>query len=1776
MNKHYHIEQILHIGKNTTIARALCLHDNHTVILKQLHIDYPDTSLIHYIQREYEITHALKNVQGVIQAIQLLELENKLTIILEDTHSITLGEYINNIDIDIKTAILWLQSLADILDTIHQHKIIHKDINPSNIIIQPQQKTLQFIDFGIATYLKRSQQESHLINQLERVGTLNYIPPEQTGRINLSLDYRADYYSLGVTFYQILTGHLPFEHNDDLAIIHAHIAQTPITPEKINPNIPTALSAIILKLMAKSPDARYQSIYGLQQDLLYCLAQIENQTTPVETFIPGQHDHNAILMLPQKLYGRESAIQTAQQAIKQIQTSKALLWIKGVSGMGKTTLINEIIPFIEPKARFIKSKIEQIQYNTPYHTISIALQHLYRSISSESPQSVKKHQQALSQLLHPNIALMIEFIPELKQLLGNPPVVQDTINASEREHRFQLTVSQFLQYFTTATHPLVMFLDDLQWIDDASLHLLDTLLRDKQLQHFLLIGAWRENEVSAEHPLLSTIKQLNQYATTFSISLTPIDIPAISQLLKETLTLTNTSAIDEDAINTFSQLIYHRTAGNPFFIHQFLHYLADQELLTYQQGQWHWDIDHIRQQNFTHNVIDLMMEKIHKLPAKTQSLLHQAACLGHCFTLSDITALSQQTSTDTANILWPAIEAELLTTTHPLSGKAYQHYQFIHDKIQQSALEWKKEADRKPIYLAIARQRFTQHNTKDESTISLFDIVTPWNLAQDIVSDAKENYQLANLNLKAGLQAKKSGALLSAAYYFSSGLNAWSKIPSDSSSDEYHQNLLFELTLNHAECLFLTNQKEQALILLQQLQSTASNAQKVQIFILQSQLLTTVLCLDEALESGLAALSMYHINIEKSEDKCAIQLETILQKIEQMLQQQSIEQWLQIKTIEDKNTLSQLHICIHLIPIAYLTKNYYLYFFMLAYPLYLSLMQGYSRFAGTACMYYALLCVIKDKHYQRAYKIGLLGLELEKKELNNTLKATIYFHWVNWILPWKEPLKKNIYHYLDLVYTEALHAGDLHIYTTYSQLAKLMIYLTFGEPLAKLATNVQHCLEKNHAMGITQDHPLFSFFTQFVTYLKEELPHSYNYCSNYIHDRQKTLYTASQHISHVEKIYLLVGQIIFTFIFNEPALLEDKLNQLLHIIHTNPESEFFFITYITKGLLGLVLSDKMLTLKQPQHPQYRPHFNKAYQQLKTLTPLNPTLLNPLFFYTQAEKNWLDNAFYPAQIYYQKAINAAAQIKNLWLQAKVNERMAQFYLSQELNTPAKGHLFEAYYLFQQWGASAKCQQMLAIYPLLLPAINTIQTRYSLNSTQHSSSTTLFKDNLDLNTIIKATLTLSKELSMAELIRNILTIALENAGAQRCILLLNDTHDNYFIEGEIYVKENMLIAQHIQAHFLLSKMDNIPMSVIQSVINQQQEQLINPNNTSSLLCLPILLQQRLVGILYFEHNDSAGVFHQQRQELLKLLASQAAISIENARLYENMEEKIKERTDKLEKAQAKLLLRSRQAGMAEIAQEVMHNIGNALTPLKVSTQISLSTIKDNTLRANISRAFTPIIEALEQSHLPDKTRFIKILDIIPQNLNEEHQQLENHLIQINERVEHIEKIIHLQSQYTDIENMTENLDINQVLLDSINMLGDILHTDSIEISTQFATLPPYQGEKHQLLQVFVNLIKNAHEAIIEQMPAQGILTITTEYIQQTTTPTIKITFKDNGCGFTNELKSLLFNYAYTTKKTGTGVGLHVSGNYINKIHGQLTANSEGKGKGAVFTVLLPLKK
>ncbi|MEH2147316.1 trifunctional serine/threonine-protein kinase/ATP-binding protein/sensor histidine kinase [Nostoc sp.] len=1527
----YRISEQLYAGSRTLVYRAIREVDQLPVVIKLLQQEYPTFNELLLFRNQYTIAKNL-DLPGIVRPYSLEPYCNSYALVMEDFGGISLRDWMNQkmgsnqytltefLDIAI--------ALSNILDGLYRHRVIHKDIKPANILINPETKQVKLIDFSIASLLPRESREIHSPNVLE--GTLAYLSPEQTGRMNRGIDYRSDYYSLGVTFFELLTGQLPFQSNDPMELVHCHIAKQ---PEQLGgrreEEIPQVLCDIVMKLMAKNAEERYQSALGLKYDLEKCLERLKN-TGRIESFPIAQRDICDRFITPEKLYGRQAEVQSLLDVFERVsQGSTEIILVAGFSGIGKTAVVNEVHkPIVRQRGYFIKGKFDQFQRNIPFSAFVQAFRDLIRQLLSETDAQFEQWKSKILSALGENGQVMIEVIPELESMIGKQPPAPE-LSGSAAQNRFNLLFLKFTQVFTALEHPLVIFIDDLQWADSASLKLMHLLMSEADIGYLLLIGAYRDNEVNPVHPLMLTLEEIQKLGATVNpITLTPLEQISINHLVADTLSCSLTLAAP------LTELVLSKTKGNPFFSTQFLKALHQDQLIifNFDGGYWECDIAQVRSLALTDDVVEFMALQLQKLPTATQEVLKLAACVGNQFDLTALATVYEKSQLETATDFWKAVQDGLIIPTNDVykfyhdesefkihNLEFQQHnspdscsYKFLHDRVQQAAYSLIPEFQRKATHLKIG-QLLLNDTSPELLEARIFDIVNQLNEGIGIIDEQLQKYELAQLNLMAGKKAKGSTAYRAAVKYFTLGREL---LIEDSWISNYQ--ITFDLYRQSAEAEYLTGSFEQAEKLFDlALNHSQDRFEQVDIYRIQMYLkMTQGENIEASIEAGLKGLSIMGMDLPVTSGEQQAFIETELQELKAKLQTVCIADLFDLPEMTNPDNKVCMGLLADVWAAAYMGGDQHLSCLAPLLMIGLSLKYGNAESSGFAyCLYGMNLA--NQGSYQTAYEFGTLALKLDR-HFNSTQfifkTNNIFAHTIN---PYNQHLKTNLA-LSQQSFQICQETGNI-VFGVWAVSFLIWAMLIKGDRLFEVYAETEKYL--SYVQQVNDPNMLYAFTLQrqFLLSLQDISKNTdlLDDCNRedipYIE-----VWRQKNNFEHGINWYCFL-KIQLSYLYGRYTDAVKAAEEAEKTLASN--SGFFpIIQYHFYYPLSLIALYPNATLENKK--QYWEIIREHQQTQKNWAHNCPKNFLHRYLLLSAEMARISGKYMDAIESYDRAIAKARENEYLNEEALANELAAKFYLEWGKERIAQEYLINAYYCYTHWGAKAKVDDLEQRYPqllapilhqmrsrsdservsLLMPSqtitnINSIATLHpSISKSVTSSSNTSII--LDLATVLKASQTLSSEIELDKLLTKLLQVVIENAGADKCALLL-------LKEGRLVIEATAKVGQQstvLQSIFVEDSVD-VPHSLIYAVKRNLQPTVIfditmypaliaDPyimlQQPKSLLCTPILYQGKLLGILYLENNLTTGAFSSDRVEILNLLCTQAAISLENARLYQQAQD------------------------------------------------------------------------------------------------------------------------------------------------------------------------------------------------------------------------------------------------------------------------------------------------
>ncbi|MGO4221728.1 AAA family ATPase [Lysobacter sp. TAF61] len=1723
-------------------------------------------------------------------------------------------------------------SVTKALAHLHERGVVHRDIKPANVMVARDGEHVFLSGFGIASRLPRERQAPDPPELI--AGTLAYMAPEQTGRMNRSVDSRSDLYSLGVLLYRMATGVLPFTASDPMEWVHCHIARTPIPPVQRVPELPPPVSDIIVRLLAKTPEERYQTAAGVTHDLQRCLAA-HDAGAAAATFALGQQDHPDRLAIPEKLYGREAETNALIAAFNDVVETgvPTLVLVAGYSGIGKSSVVHELHKvLVPPRGLFASGKFDQYKADIPYATFAQAFQQLVRPLLGKPEDELARWRDAFAQALGPNGVLLLNLVPELRLIIGDQPPVAE-LPAQEGQRRFQVTVRRFISVFARPEHPLALFLDDLQWLDSATLDLLGDLLTASDVRHVLLIGAYRDNEVTALHPLVRKLEELGQAGANLrTLKLPPLKADDLKQLVAESL------HEEPASVMPLAELIHGKTGGNPFFAIQFLQALAEEGMLAFDRaaGQWSWDRQRTLAKGYSDNIVDLMVRKLSRLEPRTLAALQTFACLGNASDARTLSAVCETSPERLEADLWEALSQELVLKHDDI-------YRFAHDRVQEAAYSQVPLDSRAAAHLRIGRL-LSAHTALQGQDEAIFDIVNQFNRAGDLLESAEECRHVAGLNLNAARRARASSAYASALSYLRAG-----RLLVEDEGWAGHYELVFALESLMAECELMTAELDAAE---DRLASLAEQARTRHEFAGVTRLRLT---LYTARSRGDRCVEVFldYLRRNGTDWPSRPTREQVMQEYDRiwtLLAQRQIEDLIDLPLASDPDVLDMLDVFTEIVtPAFFFDEN--LSSLVLCRMVNLSLEYGHCDGSCFGYVFFATFAGPRFGNYRDGYRFGRLGYDLVEKRGLTRYQARTYIVFGNMVMPWFEPFASGR-ELIRRAFDTAFGMGDL-TFAAYSWDALITNCLAAGDELAGIQADAENGLAFARDAGFGMVVDLCAAQVGLIRTLRGLTPTFGSFDDADYNEAEAEAHLTGSPVLALAAFFYWTRKLqgrYFSGDMDEAVRASDNAEQLLWTSPSQLETaDFFFYGALAHTSRWHAASDD----------QRRVHLETAWryqQQLDVWTTCSAGNFENRAALVAAEIARIEGRMLEAEHLYETAIRSARDSGYVHNEAVANECAGRFFLARGMDRAARAYFGEARDRYRLWGADGKVRQLSVQHPHL---------EHSL--VQNDANRTLLAsvEHLELATVIRVSQAISSEVEIDRLIDTIMHLAIEHAGADRGVLVLPHGQD-YHIEAEATTGDHILDVTLASAAVTA---DRLPLSVFQLVVRTQETLLLDDASRDasfssdpylaghaarSMLCLPLLKQARLIGVLYLENSLAGNVFTPARLAVLKLLASEAAISLENTRLYSelqmrearvrrlfnaniigiftwHLDGRILDGNDAFLKIVGydshelaagrmqwkallppewsadddsimKAMLESgvappfEGAYMRKDGSRVPVLIGAALfegTPsegvsfvLDLSDRVAAEAAASDSLRryhdvqlrladanrvASIGQLSASIAHELNQPLAGIMTNASTCLRMLAADPPAVDGAIDTARRTIRDANRASEVIMRLRSLFARKETTAEQVDLNEAAEEVVALASNALVRSRVSLRTEFdKQLPQVTGDRVQLQQVVLNLLTNASDAMRTLEPGRPRqLVIRT---QSDVGDGVRLSVWDSGPGLDPQKLEKYFDAFFTTKDDGMGVGLSVSRSIIESHHGRLWAEPNESG-GATFSFAIP---
>jgi len=1866
----YELLEPLSSGKLTSVHRARRTHDGLSVVIKGPASSASTREAVAVLRNENSILMRLKSPR-IVGRHDFVTTGKESVLVLEDCGTSSLAQLMESRRIELAEGIQIAIALTLAVGDVHANHVIHKDINPYNFVFDARSQRWKVIDFGISTSVKSEVQRQSTPGELE--GTLFYVSPEQTGRMNRRLDYRTDLYSLGVTLYQLFTGRVPHPSSDPMTLVHAHLAIEPPEPCNVDSTVPPVLSTMIMKLLKKAAEDRYQSASGLLADLETCAQQLAD-TGRIEPFPLFRNDIWRQLEPPQRLHGRDGERQRLIDAFDRAAEGHVVsVLVSGPSGIGKTALVQELNePVTQRRGYVATGKFDALQYDVPYSAWVQALHELIGQLLTEDDRALERWRERILSAVGRNGGIMVDLVPALELVIGPQAPVSELFGV-EAQHRFQLVFTSFFQLFCKRQHPLVLVFDDTQWADSASLNLITQILSVADTESLLFIQTFRGNEITEEHPFALAVREQERRGIAFErLELGPLDETQTAALIAE--------AVHEDPIEVraLAAITWRKTGGSPFFVRQFLHDLYESGLIAFDADvqRFVWSACEIMQASATENVVDLLRARLEKLPHETRDALSKAAAIGTQFSLPALCAIVHRPVSEVAEILAPAVREELIEALSPKAIHSRENqverfrptHAFLHDRVRDAAYARIPAVEQSRVHLGIGRWLLEADPEPEDR--QLFEIVRHLNDGRALIESQGERTRLVDLNVRAGLKSLRSTAYQLATSSFQVAV---ALLGGDGWTFAYERT--FEAHLRLGESLYLNLDTLSALDVFDVAAARArDNIDEAKALTSKTRVYVSMGQVEESLRCGLAAAGLLGFevprNVEDVREDLGREIAIILAKTSK----ESIENFLDLPIMRDpdKTALMQLLMCC--IPPAY-QSNAELFALICCKMVTLSFEYGNHLASAKGYGSFAVILGGVLGNYRDAYRFGKLGVDLAHRLDGSSVMSATYFTHGAFAAGWCSHVDESV-QLLRKAIVLGLESGD---HTHVGSSARFAIsHLLFGSAhLADLREELERYQVLLDRLGEVSSLLHLRPVLQLVKMLQGEL-----------REGQRLNDESFDEAAHAEAV---------TATGNHTLANQYDIIRLIHRFWSDDfAGALEFARRAAAGIsasvgklavaehnlyYSLTLTALLKSVDEETRAEFESILAANQEQMSLWAESSPENFGHKYLLVEAERARLTGAFADAMALYDQSITWAVEAGFSNMVAIGSVLAGRFWLARNQPEFAGVHLRRADRAFGEWGATAKQRQLRRVHrKLVMPEPTTWSGDPMLLTLTQNGET------LDLSNVVKAGHAIAGEIDLGRLLTRLMNIVTEGAGAQCASLLLKQetgwvVQAARAVDGRVQVLQNVPLqdAPDLCAgivNYVTRTGEHMVLDDATTHVRFGIDPCIQSRHTKSVLCMPIRHKGTLKGVLYAENNLAPGMFTSARLRALEILTSQISTSIENAILFEeqkrqsaeiaktnadlrlevgertraeaelaryrdHLEELVAERTQALQAAQSRLIAMSRAAGMAEVATGVLHNVGNILNSVKVSVELLHQGL--DTLRLPQLQRVVDLLNAHEDTlseFLASDPRGQKLVPFMALVTADLHRVRDDMLVEtqcLRDRVAHMEVVVSKQQDYASSAAVLEACTTAELVRQALALLAPSRGREGLALHVDCEDKSVVRVERHRVLEILVNLLSNAVQSIEASRPsgsdgasrpsgsdgasrpsgsdgasrpsgsdgasrpsgsdgasrpsgsdgasrpsgsdgaseasARGELKLTS-WLSGDGRFFIRVT--DNGVGIRAEHAAKIFTSGFTTKPDGHGFGLHNSCNAAQAMGGALQCTSEGPGRGATFTLELPVER
>lgn len=1512
----YHVVETLDETAGSIVYRAVRQSDGLEVALKLLNQSYPSPARIEQFQNEFRLARLIdagpggvapsggegtiagtvwselaSAIQGgVARVYDAIEYQRRWFIVMELCAGKPLRTLLQDEVLSLPEVLAIGVEVSAVLARVHDAGIVHKDVNPSNLIYDRQSGQLRLIDFGIASLATREATAFYGASGV--VGSPPYLSPEQTGRMNRSIDYRSDFYSFGVTLYELLTGSRPFQGQDLLELVHCHIAKEPIAPHIACPTVPLEVSQIVLKLMAKNAEGRYQSVQWLRAALQSALDVARGVETPGSTSRVGR-DVRARLQIPEKLFGRSGELAWLHAAFGRVRGGGTqLLLISGPAGIGKTQLIKELHrPITEQRGNFAEGKFQLLERNVPYAAFVEAFRQFANHLLTLTEVSLGVWRRRILEAVKSNAAIVIDWVPEFEAVLGAQPGVP-ALPPAETRNRVKVVLQSLVRACASREHPLVLFLDDLQWADAATFELLEAVVAVDESGHLLLVGAYRDNEVDTEHGLARMLERLVALGAPVQCrGLPSLAVEHVQELVSETLSFERADSLQ------LALLLHTKTGGNPFFVGEYLRLFDDEGVLTFDARQgWSWDPAHARLEHLSDRLADLVAQRLARLPASARALLHLAACVGSRFDVRFLAELGHTTVEHIKHSLAEAQQEDIVEPVAAIATPATRHdtaasvttYRFLHDHIRAAAYASSAGEQRRARHLEIAQAK-SSAGAAERGTEALLDLLQHINICGTEGLGRVECERAAALNLRAAHAARASAAFeqyLNHALHGRSFLRAAGALDSADAWTS-HYELSYALFVEAAQAAYLNLKYE---LMDELLEEVLAHARDVLDVVRAHEICALANIsrgrLREGIETGLMALGLLGVRFPERPTQKHVALSYLATRF--VLVGRSPENLRQLPPTRSPELLAVFRILRGISAATYLARPE-LFPLTVLKQVQLSARHGNAAESALAYCSFGLVLGGVMGNFELGTRFGKLALGVVEDFDSKELYPRVHFLHNYFIRPWSEPFRDVLGSMLD-AHEVAISVGDFE-FAGYLLDLHLACSYHCGVSLAELDLVAAKRVGRLNELGQERTLRIVRTRWQAIRAFREPSfePWTMNGSVCDCEAIQASMEASGD--AHGARD-MLVNRLIVSYHFYRFDEAQACLPGIEKEFHSLVGESLVPLYYFYAGLLHFArLQDAAPEERRASLRQIR-RCRASLRKWAKAAPGNYGHKLRLLDALWAEH---ERRFDVARELFDQAIELAEKNGYLRELGLANEHAAAFSLRMRRDNMALHYLRDALYAFELWGAEARIDALVARYPQLAVARARDPGGTVRVTTKNGTGAAL-----DSLSVVKSSQAISSEIRLDLLLTNLMRIMIENAGA-RCGALLLRKRGAWFIEAEGSAEHsNVTVLESIPiddqgasprvpeqlVHYVIRTRSAVVAGEAANAEQFATDPYVIEHRPASMLCLPLLRQGELAGVLYLENGITLNAFTQERVAVLNVLSVQAAIAVQNARLFADL--------------------------------------------------------------------------------------------------------------------------------------------------------------------------------------------------------------------------------------------------------------------------------------------------